>query len=68
MIPLASLTSLVTDKPQDNLDSDLKYKDSDNIIRITRKIIKDMDEMQRFEKAKAHIDDALNYRHPRPES
>lgn len=27
-----------------------------------------MTEMQRFEKAKAHLDDALNYRHPRPET
>jgi hypothetical protein len=38
------------------------------VIKGTRRIIKNMSETQKFEKAKAHIIDALKYRHPRFES
>ena len=41
----------------------------DNIIRITRRIVRNMkDDTQKFDKAKAHLIDALNYKHPRYES
>jgi hypothetical protein len=40
----------------------------DNIIKETRNMIRHMDTEQRFEKAKAHILDALRNRPPRPMS
>ena len=42
------------------------YKmEHENIIKTTRKIIKNMTEEQRFLKAKAPLLDSLNYQHPR---
>jgi hypothetical protein len=38
---------------------------NENMIRKTHEIIREMTEMQKYEKAKAHIFDALNYKHPR---
>lgn len=40
----------------------------ENIIKMTKQIIKSMTEGQRFEKARAHVMDALYYKHPRYES
>jgi hypothetical protein len=39
-----------------------------DIIRETRKLIKGMNEKQRFEKAKQHLEDALAYKTPRPDA
>lgn len=48
-----------------NQNSSNGFDISGNMIEETRKIIASMTETQRFEKAKAHIYDALNYKHPR---
>lgn len=40
----------------------------ENVIKVTREIIRPMNEEQRFEKARSHIMDALKYKHPRFES
>jgi hypothetical protein len=42
-----------------------KGSKSIDIIRETKKLIKDMDEKKRFEIAKAHLMNALNYKAPR---
>lgn len=37
----------------------------DSVIQGTRNIISKMSEEQKYRKAKAHIIDALNFKHPR---
>lgn len=49
-------------------ETPFKHTFQDNIIKGTRRIIRNMSESQKYAKAKAHILDALNYRHPRYES